>query len=146
MRFFIDTNVLVYTREAKDQAKQNRARLWLREIGNRNLGVLNLQFLNELCYVISRKSPEFTIDEIRAWVLQLRKWGDTSIDFETMEMAWRLRAVYRYAWFDCLHLAAAHQLNCSHFLSEDMSDRQNIDGMVLINPFSTHPDALLNAS
>ncbi len=46
-RVFVDTNVLVYERDASEPRKQRRARAWMRRLWQRRAGRLSYQVLHE---------------------------------------------------------------------------------------------------
>jgi predicted nucleic acid-binding protein len=92
MRFFIDTNILVYARDQRTPLKREAARVWLREVANREIATINMQVLNELCHVMLRKFPTVPAEDLRAWVADLREWGDTAVDRAVAEEAWGRRS------------------------------------------------------
>ena len=44
-----------------------------------------------------------------------------------------------FAWWDALIVAAAQVTSCSHLLSEDFQDGQDLDGVIVLNPFRHKP-------
>lgn len=118
--------------------------MWLREVANREIATINMQVLNELCHVVLRKFPAVAAEDLRAWVADLREWGDAPVDHSVAEGAWSIRDEYGYSWFDCLLLAAARNLGCTHFLSEDLASERSVRGMVIVDPISTPPSAVLD--
>ena len=50
----------------------------------------------------------------------------------------------RKRWWDCLLLASALELGCTHFLSEDLQDGQVIEGLTIVNPFAHTPEEILS--
>jgi predicted nucleic acid-binding protein len=40
-------------------------------------------------------------------------------------------------------VAAAHQAACTHLLTEDLQDGQDLDGLLVINPFMHDPASVL---
>lgn len=142
-KIFVDTNVLIYARDARAGEKRVAAREWLSVLGDHALAHLNLQVLNEMArWLLSRHQPS-ALDAIRQEVEALREWGDKPMDATEMRMAWAIRAATGYQWFDCLLLAAADNAGCSHFLSEDMDADRLIGTVRIVNPFRTPPSDLL---
>jgi predicted nucleic acid-binding protein len=137
--FFLDTNVLIYSRDPGARLKQERSKQWLSTLIETSPPVINLQVINEFCHVALRKLPFLDNAAVQADAARLRIWGDTPVQYETVAEAWRLREAFGYQWFDCLLLAAARNLGCSHFLSEDMQHGQAVDGVTIINPFLALP-------
>ncbi len=137
--FFLDTNVILYSRDLNAPLKRERARHWFKALMLSSPPVINLQVINEFCNAALRKFPYLTEAMVKADADDLRLWGDAPIDYETIEEAWRIREAFGYAWFDCVLLASAIGLNCSHFLSEDMQHGQSVNGLTIINPFLAAP-------
>jgi predicted nucleic acid-binding protein len=107
--------------------------------------VTNLQVLNELISVITRKNQRFADRDpfFEADIAAL--FGSAPLSSDAALAARDLFLRYRYAWWDCLLLASAIELGCTHFLSEDMQDGHRISlspeqSLTLINPFAHSPD------
>jgi predicted nucleic acid-binding protein len=60
-----------------------------------------------------------------------------------VEHAWKLQDRYQLSFWDALIVAAAKFGGCNFLLSEDLQSGQDFDGLLVINPFLTAPDALL---
>ena len=144
MRFFIDTNILIYSRDQNDPAKRELAILWLAELAKRDIATINLQVINEITHVILRKFPAMRVEDLRRWIGALRDWGSTPVDEDVVELAWTIRADYGFSWFDCLLLAAADLLGCTHFLSEDLSHGQRVRGLIVVDMTKVSCEAILN--
>jgi predicted nucleic acid-binding protein len=59
-----------------------------------------------------------------------------------------IHAAYKCSWWDCVLIASAIELGCTHFLSEDLQDGQRIvaggrRGLTIVNPFAHSPDQIL---
>ncbi len=113
--FFLDTNVLIYSRDPGAKQKQERRENLAENADRGEPPVINLQVINEFCHVALRKLPHLAVETVRADAEGLRIWGDTPIDYETLTDAWQIREAAGYQWFDCVLLAAAQNLGCSHF-------------------------------
>ena len=66
------------------------------------------------------------------------------IDHRTIEGAWDVQDRYGYSWWDSLIVAAALQSGCRYPLSEDLQDRQVIDTMTIISPFTQESEKILS--
>lgn len=55
-RFFVDTNVLLYSNDRKNPEKTLKASTWLKVLTEHGAVVINLQVLNECTDVLLRKS------------------------------------------------------------------------------------------
>ena len=134
-KFFVDTNILIYTLDKKSLEKSKRAVEWLDELAKRNALVINLQVINEICHVALRKMDDLSLEHVQDVASAFMEWGKQPVTEETFEVSWSIRRHYGYSWFDSLLLASAHQLECSFFLSEDLQDGQDVMGLTIINPF-----------
>lgn len=146
MLFLVDANVLIYTRDTKAGWKQGIATEWLTELVYREMAIINLQVLNEVCHAALRKLRHLTPDDVREWVGELQAFGSTAIDLDILERAWEIRKAYLLSWFDCLILSSADALGCSHVLTEDMGAPRRVGPLLLINPFVARPVDVLSAS
>lgn len=141
---FVDSNVLIYTRDVRNQEKRERASTWLHVLAERRALRVNLQVLNELTRWLLARAPKRPVDEIRAEIDELALWGDKPIDEDEIEAAWIVRERFRFNWFDCLLIAAADRAGCRYFLTEDMQDRVQFNSVTLINPFKVSPSDILS--
>lgn len=133
---FVDTNILVYARDASEANKQELAKQWMAYLWQNRLGRLSYQSCNEY-YVIttqrlkpglSRKAAQ---DDIKAF----ETWNPLPIDRPVIENAWRIQERYQFSWWDSLILSAAQIQGCKYLLSEDLQHKQMIDDIQVINPF-----------
>ena len=146
MLFFVDANVLLYTRDRKAPEKRRQASAWIEELARRGQLVINLQVLNEVCHAALRKLHHVAPDEIRRWVDQLGAFGAAPLDAEIVKAAWFVRERYRLSWFDCLIVASASRLGCTHLLTEDMGAPRRLGLVTLVDPFGASPHDVLTAS
>lgn len=144
MRFFIDTNVLIYTRDFREPAKQRIATQWLTALTAKEAATVNLQVLNEVCHVALRKLTHLSTVDIRSWVAELRAFGDLPLEADLIPRAWDVRLACGFSWFDCLLLSAALHMGCTHFLTEDLRPDSKLGGLLIVDPFRTPPSALLS--
>lgn len=138
---FVDTNVLIYARDAEDRIKQQRALLWMRELWAASRGRISFQVLQEYFAKLIRKKPELR-DQARADVLDLLAWHPVVSNGALLERAWRIQDQYRLSFWDSLIVAAAKAASCRWLLTEDLQPDQALDGVIVINPFLRAPDRL----
>lgn len=67
-------------------------------------------------------------------------FGLEPISVLDMDLARQICLRCQYSWWDCLLLASALNLGCTHFLSEDLPDGQSIEGLTIVYPFAHTPD------
>ncbi len=145
-RVFVDTNVLIYARDRKAGDKRAAARAWLQALGADGRMLVNRQVINELTRWILAREAGRALDDVREELDALGYWGQKAIDDEEIDVAWDVRRQLGYGWYDCLLIAAAHQAGCGVFLTEDMTPGARYGGVILVNPFTTAPDALSSES
>ena len=131
---FIDTNVLIYFVDGRNQAKQSIARTVIADaIGNPEY-VMSLQVLNEFANV-SLKKLGMTEDEVRQYIEAFQRMR---IVFQ--QSGWTVRALeirkqYGLQFYDSLLLTAAEASGCDEFWTEDLNDGQMYCGIKAVNPF-----------
>lgn len=142
-RFFLDTNVILYTRDLRAEQKRERATSWLRALVARRAAVISVQVINEYCHVALRKMPHLTESDVRADAEALEDFCLPLPQIETVRAAWDIRAARRYSWFDCVLIASAGSLGCTYLLSEDLQHGDAAGGVRIINPFLVSANELL---
>lgn len=141
-KVFVDTNVLIYGRDAAEPEKQARATAWLSALDRRRVGRLNLQVINEFTRWSLVKRRDRSVSEIRAEADLLRAWGDDPLGREEVDFAWSVRELFGFQWFDCLLVGSAAASKCSFFLTEDMVHGTRFEGVTIISPFEVAPQEL----
>jgi len=142
---FVDTNVLLYTREQHATVKSERATAWLTALGAHERLVLSRQSLNEFYNRLTRKFHWVPVAEARAAYLALERYATAPFDRDCVIKAWQLQDRYRTGFFDGVLLASGLSAGCRYFLTEDLQDGQRIEGIRIINPFTTPIDLVIGA-
>jgi predicted nucleic acid-binding protein len=136
---FLDTNVALYVIDARDPAKQERARTWVRYlIAERNL-IVSPQVLNELYWIGRQKFPQAPADELRRFVADFIPRCTAPLDATVTQEAFVIGQRYRLSWWDCLIVASARAAQCRLLLTEDMQHGLKIDTLTILSPFLTSP-------
>lgn len=139
---FVDSNVLIYAVDPSEPAKMQTAQQWLRILRSRNQLRLSFQTILEFYNVTTRKvrvpaNPALARDDARD-LLNLDPIGP---DAATLDIAWHIQDRYRFSWWDSLIVAAAKRTGCKYLLTEDLQHQQDLDGLRVISPFQTAPQA-----
>lgn len=143
-RLFVDTNVLVYSRDASEPEKQKRAFAWRAALWRARSGCLSTQVLNEYYRVVTRKlTPGLSREEARREIRDLFRWKLVHLSPAVMTSAWHLEDRFQLAFWDALVVAAAQAADCRFLLSEDFQDEQDLDGVTVVNPFRASPEQFL---
>jgi predicted nucleic acid-binding protein len=134
---FVDTNILVYARDARDPIKGARAKQWLERLWREQLGRTSAQVLSEYYVTVTRKlqpglSPTDAWDDVCA----LFSWHPQGIDEALMQRGREIEQRYRLGWWDSLIVGAAQLQACALLLSEDLQDGGVYGGVTVRSPFT----------
>lgn len=135
-RVFVDTNVLVYCRDASEPEKQALAQGWMAALWEKRAGCLSFQVLEEYYVTVTAKlDPGLDREAARRDVRALLAWQPLTTEGRIMEEAWRLQDRYQFSWWDALIVAAAQASGCRYLLSEDFQEGLEVEKLQLISPF-----------
>jgi len=140
---FVDTNVLVYARDASEAEKQPLAEAWMRRLWQERSGRLSFQVLHDFYVRVTGKlDPGLEPAEARKEVRTLLAWQPISMDHRVLEGAWSVQDRYQLAWWDSLIVAAARAAGCRYLLTEDLQQGQVLEDLTILSPFESSPGAL----
>jgi predicted nucleic acid-binding protein len=139
---FVDTNVLLYSRDPRRVDKQDMAAAWLRACWERQIGRISSQVMHEFYANLRRLAPTLTADEQRSVVREYRAWAPWLVEDDTVDLAWTLQDRYSLSYWDALMVAAAIEQGCRFLLTEDLQHAQQIDSVQILNPFLVGPEVL----
>jgi predicted nucleic acid-binding protein len=140
---FVDTNVIVYSLDASKKAKQERALEWMDDAWKSRRGRVSMQVLQEFYLTVTSKlKPGLDREVARRHVRGLMLWRPTPVTSPLVERAWSVQDRFGFSWGDSMIVAAAHVEGCSYLLTEDLQDGQDLDGLVVLNPFIHAPDTV----
>lgn len=134
---FVDANVFVYARDARDARKHERAAQWLDLLWRERLGRTSVQAISEAYAVATRKlgiAPE------RAWASAERyfAWNPRPVDEALLRRAREIEQRYRLSWWDAGIVAAAQLEDCALLLTEDLQDGAAFGQVTVRSPFTLH--------
>jgi predicted nucleic acid-binding protein len=141
-QIFVDTNVFIYAVDLGDRQKQEVAQTWIAGLWKSRRGRLSLQVIHEFYAKVCQKNFSAR-EQARAEARNLFAWRPVAMNTALVEHAWKLQDRYQLSFWDALIVAAAKFGGCNFLLSEDLQSGQDFDGLLVINPFLTAPDALL---
>jgi predicted nucleic acid-binding protein len=132
---FVDANVFIYVRDARDVRKQARAAEWLGDLWHHQLGRTSTQALAEAYSVATRK---LAIPADQAWHYLERyfSWNPCSVDEALLRRAREIEQRYRLSWWDSTIVAAAQLQDCVLLLTEDLQDGAKLGSVTVRNPFT----------
>ena len=135
-RFFLDTNIFVYTFDA-NLSKRKRASQLVRQAADTGEGIISYQVVQEFFNVALRRFAQpMSVAEAEQYLISafrplLAVHSSPALYFEAL----RISGKYRISWYDALIVAAAIQGQCAILYSEDLSHGQEVDGIRIRNPF-----------
>ncbi len=142
-KVFVDTNVLVYCRDASEPKKQAQTSAWMAALWKQRTGRLSFQVLQEYYVTVTAKlSPGLSRELARREVRMLLAWRPLVVDERLLEGAWLLQDHHKLSWWDALIVAAGQSAGCRYLLSEDFQEGYDWGDMTVVNPFHTEPEDL----
>ena len=134
---FVDTNVLVYVRDARDPAKQRRAVAWHEHLWRERLGRTSMQVIAEL-YVTLTRLGGAAASAAELWERAARylAWAPHPVDETLLRRARDIELRYRLSWWDSMVAAAAQLQDCAVLLTEDLQDGAVIGTVTVRSPFT----------
>jgi predicted nucleic acid-binding protein len=139
---FVDTNVFLYALDRANLDKQAVAQSWRAELWRTRRGRISVQVLQEFYANVIRKWPAAR-DDARAEIRDLLAWRPIPIDADLIEEAWSVQDRYGLSFWDTLIVAAAKSSSCQYLLTEDLQAGQDLNGVIVVNPFHHSPSSFL---
>ena len=137
-RFFLDTNIFVYSLAAGPSKKKDRAaELVERAIGS-GKGAVSYQVIQEFFSVAFRRFlPRMTFAEAEQYLAAtfhplLVVHSSHSLYMEALTLSRR----NSLSWYDSLIVASASESQCRVLYSEDLQDGQAFGNLKIQNPFA----------
>jgi len=142
-RVFVDTNVLVYSRDASGPSKQKQAMGWMTFLWSERAGQLSFQVLSEFYVTVTCKlrpgmDPQTAREDLRC----LLAWRPIPVDAQVVRGAWRIQDLYKLSWWDSLIVSAAQVSDCRYLLTEHLREDLKMGEVKVIHPFHTLPESL----
>lgn len=136
-KYFLDTNILIYTFDASAPAKQKKALELVNEALSKNQGVISYQVVQEFFNVATRKFavPLSVADAKLYFDRVLMPMCELYADPEFYQFGLEIKELTHFSFYDALIVAAAIKTNCNILYSEDLEDGQLISGLAIKNPF-----------
>lgn len=133
---FVDTNIIVYSRDRGDEQKHRVAAEWMRQLWWEQRGRTSIQALNEFYWVVTRKlKPAVAAEDAWRDVELLLGWKPLALDQALIQRARRVEERYKLSWWDAMIVAAAQLQGCTLLLTEDLQHGAMFDGVQVCNPF-----------
>jgi predicted nucleic acid-binding protein len=136
-KYFIDTNIFVYSFDKAEAKKQGRAKEIISNALKNDNGCISFQVIQEFLNVATQKfeSPIKTGDCHRYISAVLEPLCEVFSSIKLYQDALEIKEGWKYSFCDSLIIAAALDVHCKILYSEDLQHEQRIRDLKIINPF-----------
>jgi predicted nucleic acid-binding protein len=136
-KYFIDTNVFVYSFDQSQRTKHLRSLQLIQSALQTGLGIISTQVIQEFLNVATRKfAVPMKPEDSKAYLrLVLNPLCQVYPDLSLFESSLDLQAETGYSFYDSVILSAAIRSECNFLFTEDMQDGQEIHGVLIKNPY-----------
>jgi predicted nucleic acid-binding protein len=137
-RFFLDTNLFVYTFDANAPTKAKKAVQLIRRAADTGEGIISYQVVQEFFSVAFRRFPQpMSVAEAEQYLITVLRpllavHSSPGLYFEALRIAEK----HRVSWYDSLIVAAAVEGQCEKLYSEDFQHGRKFEGLRIENPFA----------
>jgi len=136
-KFFLDTNILVYTFDSTVPDKQQIARQLVSTALQSQQGVISYQVVQEFLNVATRKfaTPLTAVDAAIYLNKVLTPLCECFPCMTYYAKALEISEQWKFSLYDSLIITAAIESECDTLYTEDLQHKQMIQGLTIINPF-----------
>lgn len=136
-RFFLDTNIFVYSFDQSAAAKAQRAAQLICEALATQKGIISYQVVQEFFNVALRRfsRPMQSTDAEQYLSTVFRPLLGVHSSQALYAEALRLHAQSGLSWYDALIVSAAIQARCDQLFTEDLQHGQRFGTLQVRNPF-----------
>ena len=133
-KVFIDTNLLIYSIDPRNKAKQKKARQLLKDIIVGDVGVISTQVIEEF-FVVATKKLGISHELVKEIITGFERFEVVQITVEMIKHAIDVSVLYKLSFWDSLIIVSAESSKCTSLLTEDLNSSQVIKGVTVVNPF-----------
>jgi len=136
-RFFLDTNIFVYSFDSGSPQKAVIAAELIQQGIETGKGTVSYQVVQEFVNVALRLfESTMSQSELEEFLFEaLFPMTEISSSSALVLEALRMRSMHRLSWYDSLIVAAAIQSRCKILYSEDLQDGRRFGELLVRNPF-----------
>jgi predicted nucleic acid-binding protein len=131
---FVDTNILIYAFDLTAGEKREKSAALVARLWSERAGCISVQVLQEF-YVTATKKLRMPSGEALAQVERFGQWTIHRPALNDVLQAIQLHRAKKISFWDAMILRSAISSACSVVWSEDLSDGQRWEGVVVRNPF-----------
>ena len=138
-KYFIDTNILVYSFDKSNLKKQQTSKEIISNALYKQEGCISYQVIQEFINVAIQKfDTPLTKDDCIKYVTNvLEPLCEVLSSIELYKDALEIKEGWQYSFYDSLIISSALRAKCNILYTEDMQHKQRIRDLVIINPFVT---------
>ena len=135
VKYFVDTNILMYAHDTSAGANHDRAKAIVEELWRDRTGVLSTQVLQELAVNLRRKAGRpLDAKTAREIVADYLTWQVVVNGGDSILEALDLEGRYQISFWDALVVQAAQASGAEVLYSEDLPDGQKCGAVRVTNP------------
>ena len=136
-RFFLDTNIFVYSFDRSAAVKAQKAELLIRKALTTQKGIISYQVVQEFFKVALRSfaQPMQPADASQYLGTVFRPLLAVHSSQALYAEALQLQASSGFSWYDALIVSAAIQAKCDFLYTEDLQHGQRFGALQVRNPF-----------
>src|ERR1035438_6308343 len=137
-RFFLDTNIFVYSFDRDSASKARRATQLIHQAVATRKGMVSYQVVQEFFNVALRRFAQpMTVAEAEQYLGTVFRPLLTVHSSQALYAeALHLQHRYRLSWYDALIVAGAIEAQCGTLYSEDLQHGQRFNDLRIENPFT----------
>ncbi len=138
-RFFLDTNIFVYTFDETAPIHRAKARELVELALTTRLGVVSYQVVEEFLNVASKKfAVPLALADCRLYLEQvLAPLWHASPSLSLYQQTLEVQERSGYGFYDSLIVAAALATGCRTLYTQDLQDGWQFDSLAVVDPFRT---------
>jgi predicted nucleic acid-binding protein len=136
-KYFLDTNILVYTFDQTYPKKLDISKHLVKDALNKQSGCISYQVIQEFLNVASRKFIKpLSVVDCQTYLSNVLEplcevFSSTSLFHRALEISDR----WHFAFYDALIIAAALSTESKILYTEDLQHHQKVMDMIIVNPF-----------
>ncbi|HUA93323.1 MAG TPA: PIN domain-containing protein [Terracidiphilus sp.] len=136
-RFFLDTNIFVYSFDRSASAKAKKAEQLIRKALTTKKGIVSYQVVQEFFNVALKRfsHPMHLADAEQYLTTVIRPLLGVHSSPALYGEALRMQSTRKLSWYDALIVSSAIQANCDVIYTEDLQNEQKFGTLQVKNPF-----------
>jgi len=137
-KYFIDTNIFVYSFDTQDIIKRDISRDLINWALKDQVGCISSQVIQEFINVATKKfNPPLSIQDSSKYLNSVfAQLVEIYPSVELYHKALEIFERWKYSFYDSLIITSALQTDCTILYSEDLQHGQKIQSLTIVNPFA----------